>query len=70
MKYKVIKYIAKKKYPWLPHGIKKGTILYSYPSCTYGCISPKGEAITFIEDQTPFYEVPKDSIKKIRSNHD
>jgi hypothetical protein len=44
-----------------------GSIFYEYTGCTYGCISRDGVAVTLIPDATPFFEVPKDSVKEIPS---
>lgn len=46
--------------------LAKGQIVYRYRGCTYGCIPPDGEAVTFEPDITPFFEVPADAL----ANHE
>jgi len=47
---------------WLNKDMKKGDIVYRYYGCTYGCIGPKGIAVSIKEGTTPFFEIPLDSI--------
>lgn len=49
--------------PWLDEDIKKGTVVYEYEGCTYGCIG-KGMACTLIEGEDPFFELPIDCLSK------
>ena len=65
MKYKVIRKVTDKECSWLSENIKKGTIVYEYSGCTYGCIG-SGVAVTYIKDQTPFFELPVNSLKEIK----
>ena len=59
---KMIRDVTKEEYQYLDKDIKKGEIVYEYYGHTYGCIGPKGIAITFVKGETPFYEVPIDSV--------
>jgi hypothetical protein len=43
--------------------IKKGEEVFLFYGCTYGCIAPGGIAVSFVEDQPPFFEVPEDAIE-------
>lgn len=65
MKYEVVRNVTKKECPWLDKDLKKGDVVFSYKGYTYGCISPKGMAFTVVEDETPFFELPMNSVKKI-----
>ena len=44
--------------------IAKGTVVYSYDGCTYGCVDyDKCEAVTFDEDgRQAFFEIPRDAL--------
>lgn len=42
--------------------LKQGETVYLYHGCTYGCITSRGAAVTFVEDETPFFEVPEDAL--------
>lgn len=46
---------------WLENNLMKGTKVYEYLGCTYGCIGD-GEAVSLEPDQTPFMEIPLDAI--------
>jgi len=37
--------------------------VYKYSGCTYGCITDTGIAVTEVEGETPFFEVPKSAVK-------
>jgi hypothetical protein len=47
--------------PWLSQDCVKGTTVYEYKGCTYGCID-KGIAVSLVEGETPFFEVPLDAL--------
>lgn len=47
---------------WLDEEIKKGTTVYEFHGCTYGCVSPGGVAVTLEDGKAPFFEIPADSI--------
>lgn len=65
MKYKLLNDVNRSEHPWLDRDFKTGEIVFSYPSCTYGCISHIGIACTEIKDEDPFFELPLDSLKII-----
>jgi hypothetical protein len=48
--------------PWLSETIKGGTEVFEYTRYTYGCISPKGQAVSMKEDENPFFEIPIDAL--------
>lgn len=53
------KRITKKECPWLDKSLPKGLKVYPYYGATYGCVSPSGIAVTLVDDQTPFFEIPR-----------
>jgi hypothetical protein len=49
--------------PWLENNLNTGDMVYRFPGCTYGCISPDGIAVTLSsEGKTPFFEIPENSV--------
>lgn len=54
--------VTKKECYWLDEDLLKGTVVYEYGGCTYGCISSNGIAVTKKPDKAPFFEVPLDAI--------
>ncbi len=48
--------------PWLDADLKKGTTVWSYEGYTYGVVTPSGVAVTAKAAETPFFEVPADSV--------
>jgi len=48
--------------PWLPEGIRGGTVLDCYSGATYGCISNRGRAMSEPGVEHPFFEVPRDAL--------
>lgn len=63
MKYKLKRTVSTTECPWLDENIEKGSIVYKYYGHTYGCISPLGIACTMKEGETPFLEIPRDSLE-------
>lgn len=61
--------ITKDECPWLDENIPKGTTVYEYCGCTYGCVD-SGIPVTFKDGETPFFEIPKDSVTPERSEDD
>lgn len=64
MKFIVTRDIDKEECPWLDETIRANTIVYWYGGYTYGCIGDGGIAVTLEPEQTPFFELPFDSIQK------
>ena len=62
-KYILIRKVTKKECDWLEKDFEIGDIVYEYTGYTYGCISHRGTAFTIIPDETPFFELPNDSVK-------
>ena len=66
MKYEVIRDVTREECHWLRSGtVKKGTIVYRYGGHTYGCIA-YGVAVSLDKGKTPFFEMPRDSLKEIK----
>ena len=40
----------------------KGDKVFSFSGCTYGCIGPGGRAVTEVEGEGPFFEMPRDAL--------
>lgn len=52
---------------WLECNLKAGWTFWEYTGCTYGCIDTmKGIAATWMTDQTPFFQIPRDAIAELR----
>lgn len=59
----VQRHLYKDDYPYLPHDISGGTILYRFVGPTQGFISPEGVAVTEEDDDTSHvFEIPLDAI--------
>lgn len=65
MKYILRRTVTKEECPWLEKPIYISTIVFEYFGTTYGCISHLGKAFSRIEGETPFFELPKDSVTEI-----
>lgn len=52
--------------PWIPRDLPKGTPVFKYDKCTYGCIGiGNGIAVSLTgDDEDPFLELPHSSIDK------
>jgi hypothetical protein len=55
--------VTKKECHWLDEDMKKGSFVYRYEDCTYGLISPGGVAVTLIDGELPFFELPFDALE-------
>jgi len=62
--YVITRYLGKRECPWLEAPIRKGTRVYHYADHTYGCISSEGLAVTLIPYELPFFEVPRNALRK------
>lgn len=62
MKYIVSRNVTKEECSWLEENIEEGTDVFSYNGCTYGCISHSGIAVSLIENEGPFFELPKNAL--------
>ena len=50
-------------FPWLSRPYIKGEIVYLYNGVTYGCIGHNGIAVSEVENETPFFEIPRDAVE-------
>lgn len=60
--YKTTRNITKAECYWLDADIPAGTTVYKYTGVTYGCISPRGIAVTMAPDELPFVELPRSAL--------
>jgi len=63
MSMKTVREITTQECPWLDDDIPEGTEVFLYHGCTYGCISSNGIAVSLVEGQVPFFQVPTDSVE-------
>lgn len=68
MKYRLIREVTTDECNWLGRCFLKNDIVYSYPGPTYECISDSGWAFTEEKETLPFFELPLNSIEKIKSD--
>lgn len=61
LKYELTRDVTKDECTWLDADLAKGTIVYKYSGITYGCISPRGRAVS-VEIGGPFLEIPRDAL--------
>ncbi|NHI95038.1 MAG: hypothetical protein EAX96_21285 [Candidatus Lokiarchaeota archaeon] len=64
-KYKLRYLVTQDDCPWLEKDIEKGTIVYEYCGCTYGCVSQNGVPITIVPNEVPFIEIQKSALEEI-----
>jgi hypothetical protein len=57
--------ITRKECRWLSKDIPAGTVVYDYGGHTYQCISKTGRAVTEVDDTPPFFELPRDALKRV-----
>jgi hypothetical protein len=50
--------LTKEEFPYLPRSIPAGSVVYEFHGATYGCIGPRGLAVSAEPGQGPFFEVP------------
>lgn len=60
--YQLTRDVTKKECPWLDRDFKKGEVVFEYLDYTYGVIGPDGRAFTEVIGETPFFELPNDSV--------
>lgn len=63
----IVRDVTPREYDWLEKPISAGRSIFKYLGCTYGCISPNGVAVSDKDGETPFYEVPLDSVRWLLS---
>ena len=68
MQYKLTRDVNRKECSWLSRDFKKGEIVFLYRDCTYKLCSPNGSPFTENENETPFFELPNNSVEKFYSD--
>jgi hypothetical protein len=63
MRFTLKRDVTKKECHWLDEDMKKGSFVYRYDDYTYGLISPGGVAVTLIDGELPFFELPFDALE-------
>jgi hypothetical protein len=53
--------VTREECHWLDADVDAGTVVTRFDGCTYGCVSPGGVAVTFV-DGGPFCELPADAL--------
>lgn len=61
--------VSRAECSWLDDDVPQGTVVFEYFGCTYGCISPRGTAVTLVADTTPFFELPSNALAPRRSRY-
>jgi len=67
MKFILTRDVTRDECSWLYRNFKKGDIVYYYSGFTYGSCSSAGLPFTIEDCETPFFELPKDSVEKLHS---
>lgn len=66
MKYILTRDVTTAECPWLERDYKKGEMVFEYHGYTYGCVSYDGIAFTMVENETPFFELPMNSVESMK----
>jgi hypothetical protein len=64
MKLVLTRDVIKEECSWLSDPHFKGDEVFEYHGCTYGCIA-NGIACSEVDGETPFFELPRDSVEEI-----
>jgi hypothetical protein len=59
--YKLTRDVTKDECTWLNVDLAKGTVVYKYQGYTYGCIGPRGMAVSLARGGA-FLELPRDAL--------
>lgn len=59
--------LTQQECPWLDHDLPAGTRFWTYEGHTYGCVTPKGVAVTAKLAESPFFEVPLNAVRETSS---
>jgi hypothetical protein len=59
----LIRDVPQTECPWLDRDLKAGETVWSYTGPTYGVVSPDGTPVTAKAAETPFFELPADSVR-------
>ncbi len=59
--------VSKAECPWLEINLKSGSCVYEYTDHTFGCVDAmKGIACTWMPNEPPFFEVPRDAVSGLK----
>lgn len=62
---KVIRDVTTEECHWLDETVKEGTVVFRYHGYTYGCITSSGVAVSLVEGETPFFEMPRSALEVV-----
>lgn len=62
MKYKVTRDVTTEECHWLDSDVKEGTEVYEFIGHTYGCITPSGIAVSLVDGERQFFELPAEAM--------
>lgn len=67
--FKMTRAIDKREQPWMDGDcvVEQGAIVYEYLGHDYGCIGPKGIAVSYVRGETPFFEVPANAVEPLNN---
>lgn len=58
----LIRDVTTQECSWLPRDLLAGEEVFEWHGATYGCITPNGIAISLVQGEHPFYEIPLDAV--------
>lgn len=58
-----VREITRRECSWLHSDISAGSEVFAFGKNTYGCISPAGVAVSLVEDEYPFFELPRNGVE-------
>lgn len=65
MRIKTTRLVTTDECGWLRDNIQEGTILHTFHGVTYGAITDDGTAVSEVDGEYPFFEIPNDSFVEI-----
>lgn len=54
--------VLKSECPWLHRDFSAGEEVFSFSGVTYGCVSQHGRAVTLVDGELPFFELPRSAL--------
>lgn len=55
--------VTREECHWLDRDFAKGEHVYSFHKYTYGCVSGSGRAVSLVDDEYPFFELPRAALE-------
>lgn len=65
MKIRTTRELTTEECDWLDEAIPTGTELFIFGGATYGCITPEGIAVSEVDGENPFFEIPRNSYEYV-----